>query len=147
MLELVAALLAMVTTAGPVVRARVEAAAPLILEEAEAAGLNPLVLGALVYRESAFNPRARGARGERGLAQIHPRGLGRTVCRDLMPRIWDPRTNLRCAARLLVRARERCGPDPARFLIKYNAPARRCGRSNYAKRVLSAINTKGEQKR
>jgi len=47
---------------------------PQILESAQRNGVDPCLLKALIWRESHFNPNARGRKGEFGLTQLLERG-------------------------------------------------------------------------
>jgi hypothetical protein len=47
--------------------------AQIIVEESEAFGIDPWLLTAMAYRESCFDPSARGWSGEYGLLQIMPK--------------------------------------------------------------------------
>ena len=112
-------------------QARAEAAATFLLAEASEGEL--LIAGAVQMKEAGFQQRARGAAGEVGLMQIHPRGMAKILCRDLNVRL--SRENVRCGVRILRWARDKCGGPPERWLGLYNG-RRRCGRSEYAARVL-----------
>ena len=122
----------------PSIRALSLAAAPLILTAALETGVDPLVLGAVAWRESGYRPNARGARGEIGLMQIAPRGMGRALCADLDVR--NPAANVLCGARILAAARAKCGPKAERYLTYYNRPANGCRASRYSRKVLAAFN-------
>lgn len=89
-------------------RAEVEAAA-------QARGIPPWILAGLVRQESAFNPRARSARGAVGLAQLLPETAGVAA-----ERLEDPKTNLSAGAAFLRRLRDRFGSWEA-ALAAYNA--------------------------
>lgn len=65
---------------GPVdCRERIAVLAGLIQEAAERHDLDPWLFAALAVRESGLNPAAIGRRGEAGIVQLHPRGVGREV--------------------------------------------------------------------
>lgn len=117
----------------------------IVHEESLAAGMDPNVVAAVVAVESAWNPKARGARGEIGLMQLLPGGAASESCRDLWPQIWSPRHNVRCGVRLLARARAAC-PDapPVAWLGKYNRPVNKCRETRYSKRVLKAARRDNE---
>jgi soluble lytic murein transglycosylase-like protein len=71
----VLALLGVALAAPP---AHAQSAAPLqdyAAEQAAAYGLSAAWLARIITCESGWNPRAVGAAGEQGLAQLHPRGL------------------------------------------------------------------------
>src|SRR5512142_1797062 len=75
--------------------ARIAEVAPVIASEAERAAQDPVIVGAVIHRESAFNRRARGRLGEIGLMQIMP-ATARSACPELLPHIWEPWANIRC---------------------------------------------------
>jgi soluble lytic murein transglycosylase-like protein len=111
--------------------------APIIYLEALEQGIDPVVVGSVIALESGFNSKALGQEGEIGLMQLHPEGQPRTVCKDLWKTIWDPKSNIKCGVRVLAMAREACPPDTNDFLWlgKYNAPARSCAVTKYARKV------------
>lgn len=80
-----------------------EEIARIIYDEATKRGVDPLILTAMAYRESGFDPNARGKAGEYGLIQIMP-GPGRWVAGRLGYTDWQPsdmldvRTNVKFAA-------------------------------------------------
>lgn len=114
---------------------RAEAVAPLLEAAAERHALDPLVLAAVMVRESSARMHVVGARGEKGYMQIKPDGMAKLKCPDL--NLDDPKENVECGARLLVMARERCGGDVRNWIGTYNG--RRCGPSAYADRVLVLV--------
>lgn len=86
---------------------------------AQAQGIPPWILAGLVRQESAFNPRARSAKGAVGLAQLLPETAG------LAPgRLQDPQINLKAGAAFLRQLWERFGSWEA-ALAAYNAGEKR----------------------
>ena len=87
------------------------------------------LIKAVIWRESRFDPAARGAAGEIGLMQVTPaagedwaHGTGRARFRPWM--LWDPRHNIDAGAWYLGRALRRWADrdDPVPFaLAEYNA--------------------------
>lgn len=74
--------------------------AQIIVEESEAFGIDPWLLTAMAYRESCFDPSARGWSGEYGLLQIMPK-TGEWVAGKLGYQdydLLDLRTNVKFAA-------------------------------------------------
>lgn len=60
-------------------RARLVAFSRIIVQAAERHGVDPFLVAAMALRESGLNPFAEGGIGERGLVQLHPRGVGARV--------------------------------------------------------------------
>lgn len=101
----------------------------LIRETAEARGLDPMLVKAVVWRETRFRPDMVGNNGERGLMQVtegaaedwaNAEGIEGFRPTDL----FDPKTNLEVGTWYLARALERWREkdDPLPFaLAEYNA--------------------------
>ncbi len=110
----------------------------LILNAAGENGCDPNLIKAVIWRESKFNPNARGKDGELGLMQVMPQ-VGKEWAasrgnKNFMPeRLLDPATNLRAGSWYLARGIQQWGqasePIPL-ALAQYNA-----GRSNVLKWV------------
>jgi len=103
-----------------------EEIAVIIYEEATERGVDPLLLVAMAYRESHFNPRARGRSGEYGLIQIMP-STGRWIAQNLGYTDWEPedmldiRTNVKFAAYYLWAVTKDMGGDTWKGVLAYNA--------------------------
>jgi hypothetical protein len=114
---------------------RIARIAQLVESTAQRHALDPWLLAALVVRESGANPDARGALGELGLTQLHPRSpWGRRAIAEC------ERQSRECdaivldeSAALLVRALGRCGTE-LRALGLYHSG--RCSVDSYAHDVL-----------
>ncbi len=102
----------------------------LITEISRSRGLDPMLVKALIWRESRFHPGKVGTSGERGLMQVGPAAAsewakaehpGGVTPDDLL----DPRTNIQTGTWLLARALHRWQPttnDAVPFaLAEYNA--------------------------
>jgi len=102
---------------------------PLIRDASQKHGVDPMLLKAIVWRESAFKPDKVGTSGERGLMQV-----GEAAARDwakaqkietFVPTdLFDPKTNLDVGAWYLRKGLERWKQkaDPVPFaLAEYNA--------------------------
>jgi soluble lytic murein transglycosylase len=102
---------------------------PTIADLARKRGLDPLLIKAIVWRESAFSPDKLGTVGERGLMQV-----GEAAAKDwaaaekietFMPTdLFDPKTNLEVGTWYFKKALERWKQkdDPVPFaLAEYNA--------------------------
>ena len=124
-------------------RARIAHYARLIAEMARQADVDPFLVAAIVLRESGLNPFAEGTAGERGIVQLHPRGVGRDVefvqnesyrrgCRDRADACQ--REVLRTGITLLAASIERCGSVEA-GLGMYNSG--QCQVTSYSRRVLA----------
>lgn len=88
---------------------------PELEAAAQAHGVPPWMLAGLVRQESAFNPRARSAKGAVGLAQLLPETAGFPA-----RALEDPQTNLKAGAAFLAKLRQRFGSWEA-ALAAYNA--------------------------
>jgi hypothetical protein len=117
--------------------------ARMIGDAAERHTLDPFLLAAVAVRESALDPEAAGAAGERGIVQLHPRGSGarvRYVRSESYRRSCARRPGacqeevLDVGARLLARNIERCG-GVREALGAYNRGE--CGETDYARGVMS----------
>jgi soluble lytic murein transglycosylase len=92
--------------------------------------LDPMLVKALIWRESRFHPDKRGASGERGLMQVGPAAASEWA-RAEQPAgvtpddLLDPQTNIEAGTWLLARALHRWQEstnDPVPFaLAEYNA--------------------------
>jgi hypothetical protein len=60
-------------------RARLVAFARILTSAGYQHGVDPFLLAAMALRESGLNPFAEGSLGERGIVQLHPRGVGSRV--------------------------------------------------------------------
>ena len=119
--------------------------ARFLAQSAERHGVDPWLMAAVAFRESAFNPFAMGSVGEAGVLQIHPRSPRAKNLRF----IHDEHYRRRCrgksdacqqevidhAAKVLARALDLCEGDVSDALGAYNTG--RCGgNSRYSKRIL-----------
>jgi soluble lytic murein transglycosylase len=108
----------------------------LIRAVAAAHQLDPMLLKAVVWRESKFDPQKQGSAGERGLMQVSEIAASEWVKETRVPdfraeELFDPKTNLEAGAWYLHRALQRWQrePDPVPFaLAEYNAGASRAQR-------------------
>lgn len=108
----------------------------LIKEVARRRGLDPMVLKAVVWRESSFDPSKVGLDGERGLMQITDAAALEWVKSEKIPSfvpgdLFDPKVNLEAGSWLLARALHRYQDrdDPLPFaLAEYNAGRTRAAR-------------------
>lgn len=84
-------------------RQRLEALRPLLQRNAAQAGLDWLDLAALAFKESAFDPSARGGSGATGLLQITPQAAQRVGVAG----IGEVDNNVKAGARYLAMIRKR----------------------------------------
>jgi len=89
------------------------------------ANVDPYLLAAMVMRESSFDPRVatgakRGALGEIGPLQLHPRGVALRYLPPGCP-ATNPGCNLRAGALYLAAVRERCPGSWARWVGSYGS--------------------------
>ena len=117
---------------------RAEDLAPLIRAAlvVEMSDLDPLLVGAMITKESGQRPEVFGKAGEVGYSQVKPDGMAKLLCRDLD--IHKPADNIRCGVRILTFARKRCGGEPSRWLGVYKG-WRTCGSTGYSRRVLGIM--------
>ncbi len=98
--------------------------------------LDPLLVKAVVWRESRFDPKKRGSHGEHGLMQVTERAANEwarenKVAGFRLDQLFEPKTNLEAGAWYLHRAIEHWNhqSDPIPFaLAEYNAGASRAQR-------------------
>ncbi len=98
--------------------------------------LDPMLVKAVVWRESRFDPKKYGSAGERGLMQVSEKAANEWAHENKIDnfrvdQLFDPKTNLEAGAWYLHRAFERweTQSDPMPFaLAEYNAGASRAQR-------------------
>ena len=98
--------------------------------------LDPMLVKAVVWRESRFDPKKQGSHGERGLMQVTERAANEwareTKISGFHPdQLFEPKTNLEAGTWYLHRAMEHWEhqSDPIPFaLAEYNAGASRAQR-------------------
>jgi len=98
--------------------------------------LDPMLVKAVVWRESRFDARKYGIRGERGLMQVSEKAATEWARENKIApwrveQLFDPKTNLEAGSWYLHRALEHWGHqvDPLPFaLAEYNAGASRAQR-------------------
>ncbi len=108
----------------------------LILAVATSNGLDPMLVKAVVWRESRFDPKKLGAAGERGLMQVSEIAAREWAkenrIENFQPEeLFDPKKNVEAGAWYLHRAMVRWqkAGDPVPFaLAEYNAGASRAQR-------------------
>lgn len=98
--------------------------------------VDPMLVKALVWRESRFDTKKHGTAGERGLMQVSERAANEWAHENKIDNfraedLFDPQTNLRAGTWYLRRALDhwQAQPDPLPFaLAEYNAGASRVQR-------------------
>ncbi|MBV9126667.1 MAG: lytic transglycosylase domain-containing protein [Verrucomicrobia bacterium] len=115
----------------------------LITDAARRQSVDPLLIKAVIWRESRFQPEKEGNAGERGLMQITSAAAAEWAKSErggaLLPQdLFDPRTNIEAGTWLLARALRRWQAqsvdNPVPFaLAEYNA-----GRSRVQRWVAAA---------
>lgn len=89
----------------------------LIAAAAEAHGVDPLLVRALIQVESKYQPRARSRKGAMGLMQLMP-----SVAREYNVRnAYDPKANIMAGVQKLKSLIDEWGGDIQRALAAYNA--------------------------
>lgn len=127
----------------PVVTAllRDTAYAGLITAAAEAHGVNPILIQALIQVESNYQPRARSSKGAMGLMQLMP-----STAREYKVRnAYDPKANINAGVKKLKGLIERWGVDLALAaynagegaVIKFNGIPPYRETQNYVRKILS----------
>jgi membrane-bound lytic murein transglycosylase B len=120
--------------------------ADLITAAAEANGVDPLLVQALIQVESNYQPRARSPKGAMGLMQLMP-----SVAREYKVRnAYDPKANIDAGVRKLKSLLEKYSVDLA--LAAYNAGEGAIQRfggvppyretQNYVSRIMSIVGLK-----
>ena len=108
----------------------------LIREVSAKHGVDPMLVKAVVWRESRFDPRKVGGAGERGLMQITEGAATEWVQENRvqnfqLEELFDPKVNVQAGTWYLARAigRWKQQSDPVPFgLAEYNAGASRAQR-------------------
>jgi soluble lytic murein transglycosylase len=98
--------------------------------------LDPMLVKAVVWRESRYDPRKRGSHGERGLMQVTERAADEwarenKIAGFKLDQLFEPKMNLEAGTWYLQRAIEHWShqSDPIPFaLAEYNAGASRAQR-------------------
>jgi len=98
--------------------------------------LDPMLVKALIWRESRFDTQKYGSAGERGLMQVSERAANEWARENKIDnfrveKLFDPQTNLQAGTWYLRRALDhwQAQPDPLPFaLAEYNAGASRAQR-------------------
>jgi soluble lytic murein transglycosylase len=98
--------------------------------------IDPMLVKAIVWRESKFDPQKYGSAGERGLMQVTERAAGEwarenRVDNFRVEELFDPKVNLEAGTWYLARAMQhwKNQVDPVPFaLAEYNAGASRAVR-------------------
>jgi soluble lytic murein transglycosylase len=108
----------------------------LIKRVADEHGLDPMLVKAVVWRESRFDPQKFGTAGERGLMQVSEKAANEWARENKVENfqveeLFDPKKNLEAGSWYLQRALKHWEqqPDPVPFaLAEYNAGASRAQR-------------------
>jgi len=123
--------------------------ADLITAAAEAHGVDPLLVQALIQVESNYQPRARSPKGAMGLMQLMP-----SVAREYKVRnAYDPKANIDAGVRKLKSLLEKYGTDSLDLVLAaYNAGEGTIQRfggippyretQNYVSRILGIVGLK-----
>jgi soluble lytic murein transglycosylase-like protein len=96
-----------------------------ILEEARVHELDPLLIVAIIERESGFRPRIRGGLGEVGLMQILP-STGRWIAKQRqipwkgVLTLLDPAMNIKLGTLYIASLREKLAADGRLYIAAYN---------------------------
>jgi len=110
--------------------ARAHKVVPVLLVEAESAGVNPALVAAIVTLESTWRVGAVGSRGEVGLMQLIRRGAP-----------TEPAANLRAGIALLVESYRQCGTTYG--AVSMYATGETCAWDGAARRLRLAARIEG----
>jgi hypothetical protein len=124
---------------------RLAAFAHYLVDAGESFGIDPWLMAAMAFKESGLNPFARGAKGELGILQIHPKRRDARQVRFIRDEFYRLRCHrepgacqreiVRHAAQVLARSLTLCGGDLSAALGAYNTG--RCGGNRtYSKSIL-----------
>ena len=106
-------------------------------KSAAEAGVDPLLLVAMMAVESSFNARAQSRVGAQGLMQVIPRWhkdkIGKGAPHDVL--LHDPVLNVRVGAKVLVEGLERYGS--LQNALQYYGGARNDPKARYTRRVMA----------
>lgn len=94
---------------------------PAIVHEAEANGIPPALVDAVVRIESRYDPAAVGRVGEIGLMQVRPKTAELLGFQGTSAELAQPQTNLRYGVGYLAKAWRLASGDLCRTLMKYRA--------------------------
>jgi Transglycosylase SLT domain len=94
---------------------------PAIVHEAEANGVPPALVDAVVRIESRYDPAAVGSVGEIGLMQVRPKTAELLGFQGTSVELAQPQTNLRYGVGYLAKAWRLASGDLCRTLMKYRA--------------------------
>jgi len=117
---------------------------PIIVKEAQAQGLEPEMVAAVIQVESSWYPRAESEAGACGLMQVIPKWNPKPdgtlyTCEELK----DPATGIKAGTTALRRWLDRASGDMHLALCAYNA-GNTCFkkmRTNYVRRVMNVYHT------
>lgn len=105
-------------------------------DSARKAGVDPILLVAMMAVESSFNPRAQSRAGAQGLMQVIPRyhkdKIGKDAPKDAL---FDPLFNVEVGTLVLVEGLRRFGSMQA--ALQYYGGARNDPAARYSKKVLA----------
>ncbi len=105
-------------------------------ESAKGAGLDPLLIVAMMAIESSFNPMAESHAGAQGLMQVIPKWhmdkIGENAPDDIL---FDPLVNVQVGTKVLVEGLQRYGTLQA--ALQYYGGARNDPEARYTKRVMA----------
>ena len=120
-------------------RDRIAACAPQVRRAAKTYGVDPALVGAVIWVESRFNPDARGPGGAKGLMQLMPptsRELAAQLSEKNRP--LDPEFNVKAGTFYLAKMLRRYTGDETLAVAAYNAGPGNADRFAKAKRLPPA---------
>ncbi len=120
----------------PAAQQHADELAAIIVEEAARADVDPMLVAAIIARESRFTVRARSRGGDYGLMQVRRSGAARRHRHLTDAQLMQPRRNIRLGVEHLALVRSMCGPDTATVLDAYASGHCTRRRLGYSRRVL-----------
>ena len=117
---------------------RFELVAPTIVEESEAFGFDPLLVTALIYAESRFDPNAKNAKtGAVGYLQLLRGGAVPGALAEMSDAALSrPRRNLAIGLSYLSQLREKCSRGPVAYLSLWGGFGS-CRPSDFSRSVVA----------
>lgn len=115
--------------------------ADIIIKHSAAFNIDPLLIVAVIQKESGFREIIKGKADERGLMQIKPKSSA-SKGYDIYGKkaLYDPDLNIYLGARHLARAKVECGTDVMGYYLSFYNGFRQknghCYKTSYSEKVM-----------